>query len=158
MALSAKISRARLTERLNQLEPSILKAAADAKLQIAEDGAEAIRKAAEARFGTGDYSRIIVGERQDANPNKKAFGNQQTKDPDATGIYAKWIWRFLEFGTAPHNISKGGGTKKGKSIGPQHPGTRAQPHIFPTWRSMKKKARAKMLRAINKAVKQAMGK
>jgi hypothetical protein len=39
-----------------------------------------------------------------------------------------------------------------------HPGTKAQPHIFPTYRAMKPKIKKMIVAAVNKAVREAMGK
>jgi HK97 gp10 family phage protein len=71
---------------------------------------------------------------------------------DAEAFYARWI----EFGTSPHSTAKGGGTKAGKKSlarggGIQHPGTRAQPFFFVSYRANKKRAKSRITRAVNKA-------
>lgn len=158
MALKAKFSRAELTKRLNRIEPNILKAAAAANLANAEDAAAEMADKARQIYGDGAFARSIVAERQADNPNKKAVGHDESKDPDAVGIYARFVWRWLEFGTAPHSLAKGGGTvlgkKKARERGaPMHPGSRAYHLIFPIWRSRQKKNRRRLLAAINKAIK-----
>lgn len=163
MAMMAELKgRDALMRRLNQLAPNVEKYAAEAKLQAAEEAAELMRERAPTG-ATLEYRESFSGERLADNPNKQQVGVTPTKDPSAAGVFAEYIWRFLEFGTAPHSTVKGGGTVLGKknvaaSGTGMHPGTAAQPHIFPTWRAYKKKASAKIRAAVNKAVREAMGK
>jgi hypothetical protein len=87
------------------------------------------------------------------------MGIRPTKDPTAVGLFAKFIWRFLEFGTRPHNVAKGGGTVLGKkqtegSGAIMHPGSIAKPHIFPTYRAMKPKIRNRIKNAVNRAIRE----
>lgn len=68
--------------------------------------------------------------------------------------YARWV----EFGTAPHNVAKGGGTVAGKKDfasggGTGHPGSRARPFFFPAWRALRKRIRARIRRETAKAFK-----
>lgn len=162
MAIKAKIEgREALNRRLRQLAPEAEKNAAQAKQQIAQDAAAAI--ASRAPIGpttnpmtgkprkAGAYRASIKGGFQRDMKGQIGIGQRQSKDPDAAGVYAEYIWRFLEFGTKPH-------INKGIAAGTQHPGTAKQPHIFPTWRAMQKKARRKINAAVNKAVRKAMGK
>lgn len=163
MAVMAELKgRDALMRRLNQLAPNVEKYAAQAKLEVAEEAAEMMRERAPTG-ATLEYRESFSGELLANNPNKQQVGLSQTKDPSAAGVFAEYIWRFLEFGTAPHSTVKGGGTVLGKknagaSGKGMHPGTAAQPHIFPTWRAYKKKASAKIRAAVNKAVREAMGK
>ncbi|MTH96645.1 HK97-gp10 family putative phage morphogenesis protein [Roseibium sp. RKSG952] len=63
---------------------------------------------------------------------------KKTEDyQSAWGVYAIWRWMFTEFGTS---------TKA------------AQPFLFPIYRLLKKKHLGRARRALNKAVKEAMGK
>lgn len=163
MALKTKIlGREALSKRLNDVAPSIEKYAAPVKLELAEEAADKI--AARAPTGaTLDYMHSIEAGRLADHPDKKPVGINPSKDPTATGVFAPFIWRFLEFGTAPHNTAPGGGSALGQAThseggGTQHPGTAAQPHIFPTWREMKARAKRKIQAAVNKGVKEAMGK
>ncbi|MDI7923402.1 HK97 gp10 family phage protein [Ferirhizobium litorale] len=163
MALKAKVlGREALTRRLNELAPNVEKYAAEAKLKAAKEAAELIRQKAPVG-ATAEYRDSFVAGRIADNPDKKPVGINQSKDPSAAGIFAEYIWRFLEFGTAPHSTVTGGGTvlgkKKAATSGKKgHPGTAAQPHIFPTWRSFKPKAMKRVRAAVNKAVREAMGK
>jgi hypothetical protein len=70
-------------------------------------------------------------------------------------FWARWV----EFGTAPHNTAKGGGTKLGKLIGSvgggiQHPGTAARPFFYVSYRALRRRVRGRITRGINKAAKQ----
>ena len=56
--------------------------------------------------------------------------------------YARWV----EFGTASH-------VNGGKFPGTQNPGSRAQPFFFPSYRSLKKRIRARIRRETAKAFK-----
>lgn len=74
---------------------------------------------------------------------------------NSEAYYARWV----EFGTAPHNVARGGGTKLGKlkayfDGGIQHPGTSPQPFFFVTWRANKRRVKGGITRAINKAAKE----
>lgn len=161
MALKAKVlGREALTRRLNELAPNVEKAIEPVKLQIAKDAARQI--AAKAPVNTGEYAQSISAGYLRDNPGKEQVGVTQTKDPSAAGVFAPWFWHFLEFGTAPHSTAPGGGTDSGKLAAADapgmHPGTSAQPHVFPTWRAYRKSAMRKMRAAINKAVRDARGK
>lgn len=54
--------------------------------------------------------------------------------------------RFIEFGTSPHSNA-------GRFAGSQHPGTKAQPFFYPAYRAMRKRAKGRVTRAINKSAK-----
>lgn len=159
MALKVKVQgRAQLTRDLKAIVPNALKYAADANLRIVEEAAEKIRDVAP-RGATLEYAESIEGDFLKNKPDAKSFSDNPTKDPDAAGLFANWIWRFLEFGTAPHNTALGGGTVKGRSDALQgngnlHPGTPAQPHIFPTWRAFQATANRIKRNAINKAFRE----
>ena len=73
---------------------------------------------------------------------------------DDEAFYARWI----EFGTAPHSTSKGGGTKAGQALlssggGTSHPGSSARPFFYVSYRALRKRTRGRITRAINKAAK-----
>lgn len=70
-------------------------------------------------------------------------------------FYARWV----EFGTAPHNVESGGGTVSGKrraSIGAGlgHPGAKAQPFFFPAYNANRRSVRSKISRAVGRAAKE----
>jgi HK97 gp10 family phage protein len=154
------IGREALQRRLDELVPEASAAAAQAKLEVAQEAASRI--ASRAPTHTGDYKASIRGGRQADNPGILPVGGKKSTDPDATAVYADFIWRFLEFGTAPHVIKgKNGGNvvftaADGNVVSARsvaHPGGMARPHVFYTWKAMKKAAKAKISRAISKAVK-----
>lgn len=62
---------------------------------------------------------------------------------DDRAFYARWI----EFGTAPH--AQGGSHK-----GTRHPGTAARPFFFPAYRTVRKKVKSRVGRAVTKSAKQ----
>lgn len=135
--------------RLRQLAPQAEEYAAEAKLEVVKEAANLISAAAPYR--TGEYMNEIKGERQADNPNHAPMVGRKSKDPDATAVYAPFIWRFLEFGTKAHK-------NKGRFPGTDHPGTRAQPHVFPTWNNFKPQAKRRINAAINRAVREVQGK
>jgi HK97 gp10 family phage protein len=163
MALKAKVlGREALNAKLSKIAPNVEKYAVDAKLMAADELAEAIRARAP-RGATLEYAEGIEGDLLKNRPLQERIGVSKTKDPSAVGIFASFFWRFLEFGTAPHSTKKGGGTVAGKKAaaagsGHMHPGTPAQPHVFPTYRAMKPAIKKKIRAAVNRAVREAMRK
>lgn len=78
---------------------------------------------------------------------------------DERAYYAGWV----EFGTAPHSVAKGGGTVGGRvkarfGGGTPHPGAAAHPFFYPAYRLGKRRARSRITRAMNKAIKRVAGK
>ena len=151
--------------RLRALVPQAEKELAQAQLEGAQELADRIRPRAP---GSGRYRASIQADRLANRPSKRAIGAKglkgQTKDPNATGVFADWRWRFLEYGTKAHVIEPKTGEylvfrgKDGNLVSVrrvQHPGSVKQPHIFPTYRAYRKKLRRKMATAVNKAVRKA---
>ncbi|MBB3567225.1 HK97 gp10 family phage protein [Rhizobium sp. BK491] len=157
------LGREALRQKLNKLAPNVEKYTEAAKYEIMQEAAERIRQAAP-RGATQVYAETIDGDFLRNRTGAHVLpGTNPTKDSSAAGLFAMFIWRFLEFGTAPHNVEKGGGTALGKAKlkggeGRLHPGTRAMPHIFPVWRAYRQEARRKLLTAINRGVREAMKK
>ena len=163
MAFNVKVSgRAELTRSLQAIVPNALVYAKEANLKISEEVADKIRDVAP-RGATLEYAESLRGDFLKNNPGALDFNRNPTKDKDAAGLFASFIWRFLEYGTAPHNTAAGGGTVKGRSnfaqgIGNMHPGTPAQPHILPTWRAFQPTANKMKRAAIAKAFREFNGK
>lgn len=166
MALKAKFEgRDAVMARLRKLVPDAENEAAKAQEAAAKELAEAIR--ARAPHVSGNYAASIeAGKLAGRNDGRKPIGIQATKDPNAWGIFADFVWRFLEFGTKAHTIkAKRGGLLAVRGANGrvsfvekvEHPGTRAQPHIFPTYRAYRKRIRRRVATAINKAVRRAKG-
>ncbi|MBB2818997.1 UNVERIFIED_ORG: HK97 gp10 family phage protein [Rhizobium esperanzae] len=63
--------------------------------------------------------------------------------------YAAWV----EFGTAPHNVAKGGGNKSHKGATNGHPGAHAQPFFFPSYRSLRKRIQDRIKRQTRAAMR-----
>lgn len=134
MRVKAKFEgREALMRRLNRLLPDTEKELAAAQLEAGRDLAGAIGNRAPVG-ATGEYRKSIHADRLSNKSVGALIGVGRTKDRNAVGIYAEFIWRFLEFGTVKMN---------------------AQPHVFPTYRAMKKRTRRKVASAVNKAVRKA---
>ncbi|NTF07183.1 HK97 gp10 family phage protein [Agrobacterium rubi] len=159
MVFKAKVlGRQELTRRLSALAPNIEKHAATEKKAAGDELAEAIRLKAPTG-DTLDYMESIQADVIADRPAQELTGIRATKDPTAVGLFAKFTWRFLEFGTRPHNVAKGGGTVLGKkqvegSGAIMHPGSAAKPHIFPTYRALKPKIRSRIRNAVNRAIRE----
>ncbi|MER9170916.1 HK97 gp10 family phage protein [Mesorhizobium australicum] len=158
------IGREALMRKLDAIAPGAIAATAEVKLEVAREAARRIEAAAPVG-ATGAYKDSIIGARQADMPGSPAVGIA-SKDPDACGVYADFRWKFLEFGTKPHLIKGRNGKKLAFMAGDKlvsvdsvsHPGARAEPHVFPTWKAYKATAKRKISTALRKAVKQAMGK
>lgn len=165
MALRAKIlGREALTRRMRQIVPNAIAEMDKVKLEVAEEAAQKIAERAPKSVGGGNYAASIRGGYLRDNPDKKANGIRQTKDPTAVGVFGNFIWRFLEFGTkaslsqepqVDRRYKSGKVQTKGKR---PHAATPAMPHVFPVWRGMRPKAMRKMRLALNRGVRKAMGK
>jgi hypothetical protein len=161
MVMRAKVlGREKLMARLDQLAPNAEKYATVAKLEVAKEAASLI--AAAAPKVTGEYASEIEGDYVKNRPHQELVGTSESKDPTATAVFAPFYWRFLEWGTAPHNTTKGGAMRAGatadEALAELHPGIIARPHVFPIWRAYKKRALRKIRAAVNKGVREAMGK
>lgn len=148
----------KLRMKLAELVPGLNDAIDEANGQNATELAEAVSKRAPRSAGAPShggihYADTIVAKPIDENasradqsimttyrataksgPRKGQTVTRKARAGDilAWGLFASYIWRWLEHGT--------------KNM-------RAQPHIFPTYRSMKKRFRSRMGRAVRKAVK-----
>lgn len=152
MAIRAKfVGREKVAKRLRALVPDIELEAAKAQLEAAEELAAAIEQRAPLGDGPnpGDYRASIRGGKLSDNPGAAVFGLRATKDKNATGIFASFLWRWLEYGTAQRTVKS-----TGKSSGKMP----AQPHIFPTYRQHQKRIKRKVANAVNRAVRKAQKK
>ena len=73
---------------------------------------------------------------------------------DNEAFYARWV----EFGTAAHAVDAGGGTVAGKAgfargEGDHHPGAKAQPFFYVSYRARRKSVKSKIARGVSKAAK-----
>jgi hypothetical protein len=173
------VNRQELLAKLDLIDPNIQIAIAGMQMKVARDLAEKIKKHAPVgrpenrRPGRapGTYRDSIHAARLADHPGKKLFAGsgsiQMTKDPNATGIFAEWIWHFLEFGTNPHAIRarsapllvfRGSDGQLRSATEVSHPGSPRQPHIFPVYRAERKNMRRRIARAMRVAIKRAMEK
>lgn len=136
------VNRDQVMASLRLLSPQIEKQIAAKQLEVAGDLAKRIRDKAPVgnprwrrNRSPGQYRRSIIAGRLADNLGAQLHGISQTKDPNATGVFGDFIWRWLEFGTVK---------------------TLARPHIFPTYRARKKYIVRTMRRAINTGIKKAM--
>jgi HK97 gp10 family phage protein len=159
MAKGKFLGREALTKKLQKLVPEAEKEYAAAIEKSAKELANAIRAAAPEV--SGEYKSSIEAIKVSGRNKLAAVGITQTKDPHAWGVYASYIWRFIEFGTKAHIIRprkldflsffRGGKLVTAKQV--KHPGSNPRPHIFPTYRAMRKRIRSRVARAVNKAVR-----
>lgn len=94
--------------------------------------------------------KFVKGAYKAENANVRGVGGGAKGDPDLTynivaGDAKAFYAAFVEFGTAAHIAG-------GKFKGAQHPGAKASPFFYPGYRATKKRAKAR----INKAIKQAV--
>lgn len=73
---------------------------------------------------------------------------------DDDAFYARWV----EFGTGKHSVARGGGTKAGQASfasggGIGHPGSKAQPFFYVSYRANRKRAKSRISRATTAAAK-----
>ena len=142
--------------KLAAIPPAVRSAAKQALAQSADEITEAIRAAApedrgnlkasiKQTWGRGRIRYASMGQ-------KRGQDIGEAGDPDlsvritAGDDFARYA-HIVEFGSAPH-------INGGQFAGTQHPGTRAQPFFYPTWRANRRRARSRISRAITKAIKQ----
>lgn len=126
--------RARAKARFRALAPAIKRGVEDALESNAAELAEAIRR--RVPIDQGDLAESVTWKKGAARDQRSRKGRGD--DPDLTvrviegfankGFYAAMV----EFGTV---------------------NTAAQPHFFPTWRQNKRRIKARLSRAVSKAIK-----
>lgn len=140
----------RLREKLNRIVPGIERQmAGDIALGAEEIAALAKRLApvaeVEPERRPGEYADGIRARRlRDDEIKFKVKGflgrknNAQASGSLAWGIFSRWYWRWIEFGT-----------KRGVA---------ARPHMFPANRVLRRRVKSRISRGINKAIKRAVNK
>lgn len=146
-------NREKALRKLAAIPSAVRSAAKQALAQSADELTEAIRTAAP-RGATGELKKSVA---QTWGGGKVRYsslaGNVgEAGDPDlsvriSAGNSKVRYAHLVEFGTATH-------INGGLFAGTEHPGTRAQPFFYPTYRRMRKRARSRVSRAITKAIKQ----
>lgn len=104
-----------------------------------------LRDSIVATFGDGSAPKYAAFQ---ARRGRRAI---KSNDPDLSvkitaGNNEVRYAHLVEFGTAPH-------VNKGKFAGTQHPGTSARPFFYPGYRAHKKRVKARITRAVNRAAK-----
>jgi len=127
--------------------------------QALEQGAQQIVSTAKNLVpkDSGDLERSIgytFGEYTPANPNVRGVAAGGGGDPDLSitihaGDAKAFYAAMVEFGTSPHDNG-------GKFKGTKHPGTNAAPFFYPAYRANKKSVKARVTRAMNKAIKDSL--
>jgi len=110
------------------------------------DNPGALRKSIAWTFGVPPKTRATGAFR----PTRSSTG-MNVYAGDDVAFYARWV----EFGTAPHSLSKGSdrSRKKYQSEGTQHPGAVAKPFFWPSYRLMKKSIRGAVKRKLAASIK-----
>lgn len=125
------LGREKVMALLNGVAPEAEKEIAKAQIESAQTLANKIKPRAPGPL-TGAYQASIQADLLASRPRQRSVGGGTgTKDPNATGVFADYIWRFLEFGTVK---------------------MRKRPHIFPTYRQERPKIKRKMAYALRKAI------
>lgn len=141
MSVARWVGREKLRAKFLAL-PAKARALVDQALDQGADEIMAMQKRAAPR-DDGDLARSIKKKRtsrsQSLVATKITAGDETGKPPTKT--YA----RLVEFGVAPHIAG-------GRFKGAQHPGAKAQPFFFPPYRALRKRVKARIRRAIKKAV------
>ncbi len=159
-------NRTRLLEKLKRIQGAPRKAMRAALEQGAKQIVSTAKSLAPVKSGALVASiGYTFGTYKPANSNVRgvAVGGGEG-DPDLSvtihaGDAAAFYAAFVEFGTNPHYIAKGGGTKIGQikgrmTNGAMHPGAQASPFFFPAYRSNKRSVKSRISRAMNKAIKE----
>jgi HK97 gp10 family phage protein len=152
--MGAKISgEAALERKLRTLPNAARKMIAPAMEQSAKEIVDLARGLAPS--GSGDLRASIGWSWGDAPEGSMTLGTVRTTGRGAGNLrivvyagddrayYARWV----EFGTRPH-------TNAGSRPGTRNPGTPARPYFFPAYRSVSRKVRSRISRAVNKSAKQ----
>ncbi|CAN7598991.1 HK97-gp10 family putative phage morphogenesis protein [Bosea sp. LjRoot237] len=146
-------NREKVLRKLAAIPQAVRSAAKQALAQSADELTEAIRTAAP-RGATGELKKSIAQTWGGGAVRYSSLrGNVgQAGDPDLSVVISAGNSKvryshLVEFGTAPH-------INGGLFAGTEHPGTRAQPFFYPTYRKLRRRARSRISRAITKAIKQ----
>lgn len=147
------LNRERALRKLSAIPPAVRSAAKQALAQSADEITDAIRAAAP-QGATGKLKKSIKQTWGGGRVRYSSLtGNTgEAGDPDlsvaiSAGNSEVRYAHLIEFGTAPH-------INGGLFAGTEHPGTRAQPFFYPTYRRLRRRARSRISRAITKAIKQ----
>ena len=103
---------------------------------------------------TGDYAESITAKQVEDESGLPVWG-----------VFASWIWRFIEFGTSAGRYRSRVGSRRsdvqqhktaGRYSYRTHPGNPASPHLWPAYRVVKRRIKSRITRKLNKSIKQAV--
>lgn len=139
------VDRETITKQIDGIHPNILISVAALQVKIARELATKMSQRApegdpqwrKPGRSPGTYQRSFqYGKLSEHRGDKSVRGNMnETKDPNATGVWAEFAWRFIEYGV--------------------HGGER-RPHIWPTYREQRKAMKRRLARAMRVAITKAI--
>lgn len=144
MSVARWRNKERVLRRIRELPRRVKEEIRSAIAQSADEITDAIRRAVPEH--TKRLKRSIIW--REGRLSKGGTGRGIDGDFVATIHVAKearFYAHLVEFGTAPHK-------QGGKFAGTMHPGTPPQPYFYPTVRAYKRRVRARIKRAIKKAI------
>lgn len=133
----------------------------EAMVKAANDLADAQRAVAPEDTGALKAA-IIVTPPGGTTPRYSQPGGTRTLGPHEVAVTAGneevRYAHLVEHGSAPHDVSKGAASFKGRlrnalGGGTQHPGTEPQPFFWPVYRLMEKRLKSRIARAGRVAIK-----
>lgn len=148
----AKINgRDRMRKVLKALPVEIRKQLRAETFAAAQDMANMMRRLVPVDHG--DLQKSIKVDHGDVVPElyNKSRARRVEKDPELAAVIHvdEFYAAFREFGTSPH-------INQGKFAGTENPGTPAQPYFWPSYRSQKKQAIARINKAARRGIKQGL--
>lgn len=151
--MSSMKGRRELLARLEKIQGAPRKAARDALEKGAQQIVATAKNFVPAKTGAlRDSIGYTFGAYRPENPNVRGVSaSSGGADPDLSvtvhaGNAKAYYASFVEFGTSPHDA---GGIFKGAL----HPGTAAQPFFFPAYRINARSVKARVTRAMRKAIR-----
>jgi hypothetical protein len=160
MATSGQLRR--LQKRLAKIPKDVKTAVVPALAASGEELADRIRALAPEDSGDLKDSVAVTLPGQSTPPFSQPGGSRVAGENEVLITVGNEDVRYaalVEYGTAPHSVEKGVGTKLGRLVsrlsgtGEQHPGSEAQPYFWPAWRLTRKRIANRVKRAIGKAVR-----
>lgn len=139
----------RLLRKLGALSPRLKGAITEGNRESAHEMVALAKDFVPVKTGKLRESIVATGPGQ-TTPSYSAGGAMQVPD----GAYAVTAGdrgvrtaHLIEYGTKPH-------INAGKFAMTQHPGTRAQPFFWPAYRFIRRKMRARISKALGRAIKE----
>jgi HK97 gp10 family phage protein len=154
----------RLQKRLDAIPKEVIKAVQPALEKSGQELVATMKQLAEQSRESGELIESITYTTAGrTTPPYSQPGGEQVVPPNSVIVTAGnadvRYAHLVEFGTAPHNVAKGGGTVAGKvraafGGGTQHPGAPAKPFFWPSYRLLRRRMSNRIKRSISKAVRE----